>query len=69
MSVHGVNNRQLKIVEILKKEKATTTADLEVALGVSRCTLRMDIAYLKKVYPDNIITHRGRYTGGMEWVD
>ena len=38
-------------------------------LGVSRRTLRMDIAYLKRVYPDKLITHRGRYTGGLEWVE
>ena len=30
---------------------------------------RMDIAYLKRVYPDKLITHRGRYTGGLEWVE
>lgn len=38
-------------------------------LGVSRRTLRTDIAYLKRVYPDKLITHRGRYTGGLEWVE
>lgn len=27
------------------------------------------IAYLKRVYPDKLITHRGRYTGGLEWVE
>ena len=32
-------------------------------------TLRTDIAYLKRVYPDKLITHRGRYTGGLEWVE
>lgn len=38
-------------------------------VGVSRRTLRTDIAYLKRVYPDKLITHRGRYTGGLEWVE
>lgn len=42
---------------------------LQEELGVSRRTLRMDIAYLKRVYPDKLITHRGRYTGGLEWVE
>lgn len=42
---------------------------LQEALGVSRRTLRTDIAYLKKVYPDKLVTHRGRYTGGLEWVE
>lgn len=42
---------------------------IQEELGVSRRTLRMDIAYLKRVYPDKLITHRGRYTGGLEWVE
>ena len=69
MSIHGVNNRQLEIIKILKQVKGTTTADLQEVLGVSRRTLRTDIAYLKKVYPDKLVTHRGRYTGGLEWVE
>ena len=66
MSIHGVNARQLQIIGILKEAKCTNTAE---ELGVSRRTLRMDIAYLKRVYPDKLITHRGRYTGGLEWVE
>ena len=69
MSIHGVNARQLQIIGILKEAKCTTTAGLQEALGVSRRTLRTDIAYLKKVYPDKLVTHRGRYTGGLEWVE
>lgn len=65
MSIHGVNARQLQIISILKEAKCTNTAEL----GVSRRTLRTDIAYLKRVYPDKLITHRGRYTGGLEWVE
>ena len=42
---------------------------LEDQKEVSRRTLRTDIAYLKRVYPDKLITHRGRYTGGLEWVE
>ena len=61
MSIHGVNARQLQIISILK--------ELQEELGVSRRTLRTDIAYLKRVYPDKLITHRGRYTGGLEWVE
>ena len=49
--------------------KCTNTAELQEELGVSRRTLRTDIAYLKRVYPDKLITHRGRYTGGLEWVE
>lgn len=45
------------------------TEELQEELGVSRRTLRTDIAYLKRVYPDKLITHRGRYTGGLEWVE
>lgn len=67
MSIHGVNARQLQIISILKEAKIT--AELQEELGVSRRTLRTDIAYLKRVYPDKLITHRGRYTGGLEWVE
>lgn len=49
--------------------KCTNTAELQEELRVSRRTLRTDIAYLKRVYPDKLITHRGRYTGGLEWVE
>lgn len=52
-----------------KEAKCTNTAELQEELGVSRRTLRTDIAYLKRVYPDKLITHRGRYTGGLEWVE
>lgn len=69
MSIHGVNARQLQIINILKEAKCTNTVELQEELGVSRRTLRMDIAYLKRVYPDKLITHRGRYTGGLEWVE
>ena len=69
MSIHGVNARQLQIINILKEAKCTTTVELQEALGVSRRTLRTDIAYLKKVYQDKLVTHRGRYTGGLEWVE
>lgn len=65
MSIHGVNARQLQIISILKEAKCTNTAELQEELGVSRRTLRTDIAYLKRVYPDKLITHRGRYTGGF----
>lgn len=67
MSIHGVNARQLQIISILKEAKCTNTAELQEELGVSRRTLRTDIAYLKRVYPDKLITHRGRYTGGLEY--
>lgn len=52
-----------------EEAKCTNTAELQEELGVSRRTLRTDIAYLKRVYPDKLITHRGRYTGGLEWVE
>ena len=46
MSIHGVNARQLQIISILKEAKCTNTAELQEELGVSRRTLRTDIAYL-----------------------
>ena len=54
MSIHGVNARQLQIISILKEAKCTNTAELQEELGVSRRTLRTDIAYLKRVYPDKV---------------
>ena len=66
-NMHGVNNRQLRILEILKKCKFVTTEDLSVKLGVTTRTLRFDIAYLKKIHP-NIVTRRGN-SGGIEWKD
>ena len=67
--IWAYNARQLQIISILKEAKCTNTAELQEELGVSRRTLRTDIAYLKRVYPDKLITHRGRYTGGLEWVE
>lgn len=64
MSLYGI-----WIMRRRKEAKCTNTAELQEELGVSRRTLRTDIAYLKRVYPDKLITHRGRYTGGLEWVE
>lgn len=63
--IRKVMSRMSKV----KEAKCTNTAELQEELGVSRRTLRTDIAYLKRVYPDKLITHRGRYTGGLEWVE
>lgn len=60
---------KLRIKSHVIKKSPTNTAELQEELGVSRRTLRTDIAYLKRVYPDKLITHRGRYTGGLEWVE
>lgn len=57
------------LVSILKKEKFVKLAEIQEKLGVSARTLKYDIAYLKKVYPDNLTPHRGRYTGGIEWKE
>ena len=67
-SIHGVNARQLEIIKILKQCKFVTTVDLQEKLKVTRRTLRYDFAYLKKIYPNNIISHRGN-GGGIEWTD
>lgn len=69
MNIHGVNERQMRIVEMLKREKFCTATDLQEVFGITTRTIRYDMAYLKKVYRDNIISHSGRYTGGIEWVD
>lgn len=69
MGLHGVNERQMRIVEILKREKFCTATDLQEKLGVTTRTIRYDMAYLKRVYKDNIVCHRGRYGGGIEWIE
>lgn len=67
--MHKVNERQLAIVKILKTEKFVKVRELNEKLGVTRRTIRYDLSYLRRVYPDNIISYSGRYTGGIEWVD
>ena len=67
--MHKVNERQLAIVKILKTEKFVKVRELNEKLGVTRRTIRYDLSYLRRVCPDNIISHSGRYTGGIEWVD
>ena len=67
--MHKVNERQLAIVKILKTEKFVKVRELQEKLGVTRRTIRYDLSYLRRVYPDNIISRSGRYTGGIEWVD
>ena len=67
-NMHGVNNRQLRVLEFLKKTKFTTVDDICDKIGVSKRTIQYDLAYLKKVYP-NIKTYAGRYGGGIEWKD
>lgn len=63
------NSNSCDVTVIINPHKCTNTAELQEELGVSRRTLRTDIAYLKRVYLDKLITHRGRYTGGLEWVE
>lgn len=58
-----------KLDERARKRAEAKRAKQVEELGVSRRTIRTDIAYLKRVYPDKLITHRGRYTGGLEWVE
>ena len=66
--MHKVNERQLAIVKILKTEKFVKVRELQEKLGVTRRTIRYDFSYLRRVYPDNIISHSGS-TGSIEWVD
>ena len=67
--MHKVNERQLAIVKILKTEKFVKVRELQEKLVVTRRTIRYDLSYSRRVYHNNIISHSGRYTGGIEWVD
>lgn len=65
--MHNINKRQCEIVQMLKRDKFVKSCELAECFGVSIRTIRTDLQYLKKVYP--IVTVRGRYAGGIEWVD
>lgn len=67
-TMQGVNQRQVNIVNLLMKHKYYTCEELSNLLGVSIRTIKYDIAYLKKVYPNNFVVRRGRYCRGIEWV-
>lgn len=69
MILHKVNQRQLNIIGSVKKFKCCTSEELATLLGVSIRTIRHDIAYLKKIYPDNLVVRPGRYNGGIEWKE
>ena len=64
-TVLGVNSRQLQEIELIKKAKGCKVEELAEKLQCSIRTVKYDIAYLKRVYPDNIIIKRGRYGGGI----
>ena len=67
MSMCGVNERQTKILDILKNSEGIVNCNvLHDTLQVSTRTLRTDFAYLKKAYPDNITVKMGRH-GGIIW--
>ena len=59
--------RRRAIVEILCRERQTTTEKLASALGVTMRTIRNDITALSFDYP--IETVRGRYGGGVKLAD
>ncbi len=55
------------VLEIIQKAKNITIPDLMVMTKRSRATLKRDISFLKKKYPQ-IITKRG-VDGGVIWAE
>ena len=60
-------DRQTAIMNILCRERHTTTARLAAELGYTERTIRSDITTLSLGYP--LQTVRGRYGGGVQLAD
>lgn len=61
------SERQSAIMDILRKERHTTTARLSAEFDVTERTIRNDITALSLRLP--ILTVRGRYGGGVKLAD
>lgn len=64
----NADSREQAVAQAL--ENAQTKADKPYS-RYKRCTFTVkdEDVIAKRVYPDKLITHRGRYTGGLEWVE
>ena len=60
-----VNNRRLKLIEIIKRKKFMAITELAFKLGVSTSTISDDIRSLKPQYP-NLYSQSGQ-NGGVGW--
>jgi predicted DNA-binding transcriptional regulator YafY len=63
----NLSERQDAIMDILHKERHTTTARLSAEFDVTERTIRNDITALSLRLP--ILTVRGRYGGGVKLAD
>lgn len=61
------SERQCAIMDILRRERHTTTARLSTEFDVTERTIRNDITALSLTLP--ILTVRGRYGGGIKLAD
>ena len=61
------SERQSAIMDILRRERHTTTARLSTEFDVTERTIRNDITALSLTLP--ILTVRGRYGGGIKLAD
>ena len=61
------SERQSAIMDILRRERHTTTARLSMEFDVTERTIRNDITALSFTLP--ILTVRGRYGGGIKLAD
>lgn len=62
-----LSERQNAIMDILRRERHTTTARLAAEFDVTERTIRNDITALSLSLP--ILTVRGRYGGGVKLAD
>ena len=55
------------VLEIIQKAKNVTIPDLMILTNKSRATLKRDISFLKKKYPE--IKTKSGVNGGIIWCD
>lgn len=66
--MNELDERKIKIISILKRDKFSTYTKIALELNVSERTIRGDFKYLKTIYPQ-ISIKRGKYEGGIYFRD
>jgi DeoR/GlpR family transcriptional regulator of sugar metabolism len=61
-----INQRQSKILDLLKKHKHLKTSEIAEKVNVSDRTLRHDLLFLRKEFKQ-IEIRKGKYNGGVYW--
>jgi DeoR/GlpR family transcriptional regulator of sugar metabolism len=61
-----INERQSKILDLLKKHRHLKTSEIAEKVNVSQRTLQHDLLFLRKEFY-NIEIKKGKYHGGVYW--